>query len=176
MNTSWDALAYFQNLVRLDFIFSGMEVSSTWVLAARFAFLLFFGGGLLWVAYRIAWKILDCVQTLLAGAVHLPKSFFLVLLLVIPLSAESLGARSLGYILAVFFVLALVGAFGLILVLWKYGVDQTLRLVNTLKSRGQSTDERPVERSLPPDNVLTPLSTSPPETSLRERVAWTCTT
>jgi len=176
VNISWDALASLQNFVRLDFLFSGLEVSSTWILAARFCFLVLFGGGPMWVAYRVAWKLLDCVQTLLAGAVHLPKSFFLLLLLVVPLSSESLGARSLGYILVVFFMLALVGALGLIVVLWKFGVDQTLRLINTLRQRGESTPERSEHRGMPPDNVMTPLSTAPAETSLRERVSWSCTT
>jgi hypothetical protein len=169
MNISWDGLAHIQNLVRLDFIFSGLEVSSSWVLAARFAFLLLFGGGLIWVAYRIAWKVLDCVQTLLAGAVHLPKSFFLVLLLVIPLSSESLGARSLGYILVVFFVLALVAALGLILVLWKYGVDQTLRLLDTLRSRSETAGDQRASASPAPENVVIQPPVGP---SLRDRMAW----
>lgn len=169
MNMPWDGLAYLQNFIRLDFVFSGTEVSSSWVLAARFAFLVLFGGGLLWVVYRIVWKVLDCVQTLLGGVVHLPKSFFLVLLLVIPLSSDSLGARSVGYLLALFFVLAVVAAVGLVFVLWKYGIDQTLRLVNALKHRGDAPAERNVPGSLPPENmVIHP----PAEGELRERMPW----
>jgi len=169
MNMPWDGLAYVQNFIRLDFIFSGTEVPSSWVLAARFAFLVLFGGGLVWVAYRIVWKVLDCVQTLLTGVVHLPKSFFLVLLLVIPLSPDSLGARSVGYMLALFFVLAVVAAVGLVFVLWKYGVDQTLRLVHALKNRSDTTAERHATSSSPPENIVTQ---PPVEGGLRERMPW----
>lgn len=169
MNIPWDGLAYLQNFIRLDFVFSGTEVSSAWVLAARFLFLMLFGGGLLWVVYRIIWKLLDCVQTLLSGVVHLPKSFFLVLLLIIPLSSDSLGARSVGYLLALFFVLTVVAAIGLVFVLWKYGVDQTLRLVNALRSRAEAKGEQRASSPLPPENIVMQPSM---DGELRERMPW----
>jgi len=161
MNIPWDGLAHVQNFIRLDFLFSGMEVSSTSIFAARLAVLLLFGCGLLWAAFKIVIKSIDCLQTLLGSIGQLPKSFFLLLLLVIPLSPESLGARSLGYILLIMSLLGLVAACGLFVVLWKYGVDQAISLVNSLRSRAAEPRRESSQSTLPPDNIMGPVINPP---------------
>lgn len=161
MNIPWDGLAQVQNFIRLDFLFSGLEVSSTAIFAARLAVLLLFGCGLLWAAFKIVIKSIDCIQTLLGSIGQLPKSFFLLLLLVIPLSPDSLGARSLGYILLIAAFLGLLAACGLFVVLWKYGVDQAIALVNSVRSRAEATRRDTAQSSLPPDNILGPVMNPP---------------
>jgi hypothetical protein len=161
MNIPWDGLAHVQNFIRLDFLFSGLEVSSTSIFLARLAVLLLFGCGLLWAAFKIVIKAIDCLQTLLGSIGQLPKSFFLLLLLVIPLSQDSLGARSLGYILLITSLLGLVGACGLFVVLWKYGVDQAIALVNSLRSRAAEPRRETVQSAIPPDNIMGPVMNPP---------------
>ena len=139
MQVPWEGLAYLQNFFQLNFLFSGLEVSSTGVFLARLAVLLVFGGGMIWIAFRVLMKALDCLQTFLGSVGTLPKSFFLLMLLVIPLSTESLGARWIGYMLLVLSVLGLAVLGVLVLVLWKYGVDQALRLINNLRMRSGGT-------------------------------------
>jgi len=161
MNIPWEGLAHIQNFIRLDFLFSGLEVSSTSIFAARLAVLLLFGCGVLWAGFRIIIKSIDCIQTLLGSIGQLPKSFFLLLLLVIPLSPDSLGARSLGYILLITSLLGLLAACGLFLVLWRYGVDQAIALVNSLRSRAEQTRRDTAQSSFPPDNILGPIINPP---------------
>ncbi|MBI4962065.1 MAG: hypothetical protein HY913_02195 [Desulfomonile tiedjei] len=161
MNIPWDGLAHVQNFIRLDFLFSGLEVSSTELFAARMAVFLLFGCGLLWAVFKIIIKLIDCIQALLGSVVHLPKSFFLLLLLVIPLSPESLGARSLGYILLITSILGLLAACGLFVVLWKYGVDQAIVLVNSLRTRSEDPRSDAARSSIPPENVMGPVINSP---------------
>jgi hypothetical protein len=154
MPTNWDALSLIQNFFQLNFLFSGLEVSTTYILFARVAAFIVFGAGFVLALFKITMKLLDCVQTLLQALGPLPKSFFLLLVLVIPLSAESLGAKWIGYILLVMCLLGLAITVALVLVLWKYGVDQALRLINTLRSRGEKPEVRERESSLPPDNIM----------------------
>ena len=135
MNVPWEGLAHLENFFQLNFLFSGLEVSSTAVFAARLAALLVFGGSLVWAAFKIAMKVLDCLQTFVGRVGTFPKTFFVLLLLVIPLSADSLGARWIGYILLVMSALGLAVLGVLVLVLWKYGVDQTLRLIENVRTR-----------------------------------------
>jgi hypothetical protein len=161
MNIPWDGLAHIQNFVRLDFLFSGLEVSSTSIFLARLTVLLLFGGGMLWAAFKIVIKSIDCIQTLLGGIGQLPKSFFLLLLLVIPLSPDSLGARALGYILLITSLLGLLAACGLLLVLWRYGVDQAIALVNSLRSRSEEPPLNVVRSAIPPDNIMGPVMNPP---------------
>jgi hypothetical protein len=135
MQVPWEALAHIENFLQLNFLFSGLEVSSTAIFLARIVTSLVFGAGLMWVLFRIIMKILDCLQTFLGSIGTLPKSFFLLLLLVVPLSSDSIGAKWVGYLLLVLSLLGL-GALGvLVLVLWKYGVDQALRLINNLRAK-----------------------------------------
>jgi hypothetical protein len=158
MNIPWDGLAHIQNFLQLDFIFTGLEVSSTAVFVARILVLLLFGFGLVWAVAKIIFKSLDCVQTFLGSLGQLPRSFFLVLLLIVPLSSESLGAQWIGYILLVLCLLALAATAALIVVLWKYGVDQALRLIDNLRAHPREHAHGFRESSLPPDNIVAPLS------------------
>jgi hypothetical protein len=160
MKIPWDGLPHLQNFFQLDFLFTGLQASSTEILLARLGVLLIFGAGLIWVCFKILMKVLDCVQTFLGSLGSLPKSFFLLLLLIIPLSTDSIGARWIGYILLVFCLLSLAGTAGLVLVLWKYGVDQALRIINSLRSRWEVLPHDS-KTSSPPDNIVTPVMNSP---------------
>jgi hypothetical protein len=157
----WDGLPHLQNFFQLDFLFSGLQASSTEIFLARLCVLLIFGAGLLWAVFKILMKVLDCVQTFLGSLGSLPKSFFLVLLLIFPLSTESLGARWIGYILLVLCLLGLAGTSALIVVLWKYGVDQSLRLINNFRSRSEGAPQESKTSSFPPDNIVTPAMNTP---------------
>jgi hypothetical protein len=161
MKIPWDGLPHLQNFFQLDFLFSGLQVSSTEIFLARLGVLLIFGAGLIWVVFKILMKVLDCVQTFLGSLGSLPKSFFLLLLLIIPLSPDSLGARWIGYILLVFCLLGLAGTAALVLVLWKYGVDQALRLINSFRARSEAHALHTEASSAPPDNIMTPVINSP---------------
>lgn len=161
MKALWDVLAYLQNFFQLNFLFSGLEIPSAAIFAARIAVLLVFGFCFLWLSFKLLWKLLDCIQTLLASVAPIPRIFYLLLFLVIPLSPDSIGARWIGYILLVL-VLAGVAVLAIIvLVLWKYGVDQALRFINTLRSR--SVEPRSERRSSPgsAEPVLRPVVDSP---------------
>jgi len=138
MHMPWEGLAHVENFFQLNFLFSGLEVSSTAIFAARLAALLVFGGSIIWVAFRIVMKVLDCLQTFLGRVGTFPKTFFVLLLLVIPLSSDSLAARWIGYILLVLSALGLAALGVLVLVLWKYGVDQALRLIDNVRSRSEA--------------------------------------
>lgn len=158
MNISFDALPQLQHFFQLSFLFSGLEVSSSIILFARIATFLLFFAGCGWALFKIALKLLDCVQTFLHALDPLPKTFFLLLVLVIPLSPESLGAKWIGYILLVMCLGGLAVTAAVILVLWKYGVDQALRLINTFRSRSEKGDSREKAGFLPSDNVITDSS------------------
>ncbi len=161
MTIPWDGLPHLQNFFQLDFLFSGLQVSSTEIFLARLCVLLIFGAGLIWVGFKILMKVLDCVQTFLGSLGALPKSFFLLLLLAIPLSSDSLGAKWISYILLVAGLLGLAGTAVLVLVLWKYGVDQALRLINGFRSRSEASVPDSKTCSLPPENIITPLMNAP---------------
>lgn len=159
MHISWDNLAPIQNFFQLNFLFSGLEVSSNVLLFARLTALLVFGAGFMWVLFRVIVKVLDCIQAFVGSLGSLPKSFYLLLLLVVPISPDSLGARWTGYILLVLSLFGMVATVALVLVLWKYGVDQALRLINNLRLRqNEPTGARGSDNTnLPPDNVVRPL-------------------
>lgn len=172
MNLPWEGLAHIENFLQLNFLFSGLEVSSTSIFSARIAVLIVFGAGLLWAAYRIVMKSLDCLQTLFSSIGPIPKSFFLLLLLVIPLWPDSVGAKWLGYLLFALLLVVVVGCALLALVLWRYGVDQALRLVNSLRHRTETPE--PVVRgsSLPPDNIVRPMTDAAATAPEGERSSW----
>jgi len=161
MAAPWELLAHIQNFLQLNFLFSGLEVSSTAVFAARAATFITLGTALVFGTFRVIMKALDCLQTFLAGVGPLPRSFFLVLLLVIPLSQDSLGARWIGYILLALCTMGLALTGALALVLWKYGVDQALRLIDRLRSVGSASESRDRESHMPPDNEIRPLMDPP---------------
>jgi hypothetical protein len=161
MKTLWDVVAYLQNFFQLNFLFSGLEVPSAAIFAARVCVLLVFGFGFLWVSFRLLMKVLNCVETLLASLAPIPKVLYLLLFLMIPLSPDSIGARWIGYILLVL-VLAGVALLGvMVLVLWKYGVDQALRFINTVRSRSAEPQTDGRASPVASDNVLRPVVDSP---------------
>jgi hypothetical protein len=164
MPTASELLSLAQNFVQLNFLFSGLEVSSSTLLAARVVALVFFGGSLLWLGFRLAMKLLDCLQTLLAGISALPKTFYLVVLLILPLSSQSLGAKWIGYILLVMGLLGVTGLGVLGLIVWKYGVEHTLRLVSGLRKRERQPSAESGEADGSSHSPLT--GTQPPRTRL----------
>ncbi len=146
-----------ERFFQLNFLFSGLEVSSTVILMARLSTLVIFGIGLIWALFSIVMKFLDCAQTLLANLGPLPKSFFILLLFVIPLSQDSLGGRWIGYMLLTVTVMGLALSSAIIIVAWKYGIDQTLKFINNLRGRHWSSEGRqPEHTSNAPENVIRP--------------------
>ncbi|MDQ1240571.1 MAG: type transport system permease protein, partial [Thermodesulfobacteriota bacterium] len=81
MQSVWESLAYLQNFFQLNFLFSGLEVSSNTVLVARLSIFLISLVGVVYVGLRIIIRILDCIHAFLSGLGSLPKSFFLLLIL-----------------------------------------------------------------------------------------------
>jgi hypothetical protein len=140
MPLNFDIIPYLQHFLQLNFLFSGIEVSPTYVLLARLAFFIVLGIGLSLALFHIAMKILDCLQTLIQTLGHMPKSFFLLLILVVPLFPDSIGARWMGYILLMACVFALTLAAAVLLVLWKYGVDQAVRFMSHIRARGAKSE------------------------------------
>ncbi len=162
MNAVAESLPYVQNFFQMNYLFSGLEVSSTMILAARVFMMVALGGGLLWAIFKIIIKFLECVQTFLANLGNIPWVFYLLPLLVIPASADSLAAKWIGYVLLVLALLGFSFLGVLALVLWKYGVDQALRLINRL--RRYPSDLAPTlsrESSMPPDNVVGSFADAP---------------
>jgi hypothetical protein len=117
---------------------------------------------LIWVTFRIVMKALDCLQAFLAGVGQLPRSFFLLLLLVIPLSADSIGAQWIGYMVAALSLLGLAAVGVLVVVAWKYGVDQALRLVDHVRAISRAPDTPSTSSSFPPENQFRPEIDPPP--------------
>jgi hypothetical protein len=154
MTTLTDSIPYLQSFFQLNFLFSGLEVSSATVLTARVGMFAILGAGALWAAFKIIVKILDCVQTFFGVLGPLPKSFFLLLILVLPLSPESIGARWIGYILLVASIFGLACAGILLVILWKYGVDQALRVVGLFSSPSRGQQPTASEPCFPPENVV----------------------
>lgn len=157
MNIPWQELDHVRNFLRLEFLFSGLEVSSTVVIAARILVFVLVCGGVLWAALKVILKALECIQTFLAGLSTLPATFFLLLVLVVPLSPESLGARWMGYLLLILAMVALAATGVVLVVLWKYGVDQALRFINTIRRRPVDETHRMREPILSPDHAVRDL-------------------
>ncbi len=148
-----DSLPYLQSFFQLNFLFSGLEVSSGTVLVARVAMFAVLGAGVLWATFKIIVKILDCFQAFLGILGPLPKSFFLLLILVIPLSPDSIGARWIGYILLVAAMLGVACSGILLIILWKYGVDQALRIMRFFGPRSPESP-RFSQQPFHPENVV----------------------
>lgn len=162
MTILWQIVSYLQSFFQLQFLFSGLEVSSAAVFAARVLVFLFFGLGALWMVFRIVMKVLDCIQTLLGSLAPVPKTFYLLLFLVIPLWPDSAGAKWMGYILLAL-VLTGISLLGVLsLVLWKFGVEHAIRLINTVRNRSQGQRTEGFAATLTPDTVLRPVPDAPP--------------
>jgi len=162
MNSVSEALPYIQNFFQMNFLFSGLEVSSTMIIAVRVLMIVILGGTLLWAMFKIIIKSLDCLQTLLANLGQIPWVFYLLLLFLIPGTADSLAAKWIGYILLLAALLGFSFLAVLVLVLWKYGVDQALRFVNRLSHpRSNFSSEHSRQSSMPPDNIVSSFADSP---------------
>ncbi|MCA1962008.1 MAG: hypothetical protein LDL33_14585 [Desulfomonile sp.] len=135
MSIPWQELDRLRDFFRLEFLFSGLEVSSTLVIVARIVVLTLVSVGVLWAVLKVILKALECLQAFLAGLSKLPSSFFLLLILAAPLSPDSLGARWTGYLLLILALLCLAATAVVLVVSWKYGVDQALRFINTIRRR-----------------------------------------
>jgi len=162
MSAVSEALPYVQNFFQMNFLFSGLEVPSIVILAARVFMMAALVGGLLCAIFKITIKFLDCIQTFLANMGNIPWVFYLLPLLVIPGSADSLAAKWIGYVLLVTALLGFSFLGILALVLWKYGVDQALRFINRLShSRSDLSPKQSRESSMPPDNIVSSFADSP---------------
>ncbi len=156
MNSISEAIPYLQNFFQMNFLFSGLEVPSMVILAARLLTLIVLGCGILCAIFKIILKLLDCLQTLLSNLGQIPWLFYLLPLLLIPSSADTLASKWIGYALLIFALLALSLLGVLALVLWKYGVDQALRLINRISHpRSKPSVKGSSEPSMPPDNIVT---------------------
>jgi hypothetical protein len=113
--------------------------------------------GCVWGLFKIALKMLDVVQTLVSALGPFPKSFFLLLLLIIPLSDNSIGGRWIGYILLTLCTTVLTIATALTVTMWKYGVDQTLRVINFFRSRSRADEQSCVVEQCFTENVKSTL-------------------
>jgi len=141
MQSLWDILSQLQIFFQLNFLLTGLELSSTSVFIIRSLVFLSCLIGFIWGFFRIALKILDVAQTLAAALGPLPRSFFLLLFLIIPLSDNSIGGKWIGYLLLTFSAAVLTISIALTAVMWKYGVDQTLRVINFFRSRSRVSEE-----------------------------------
>ncbi len=157
MQAVWELMGQLERFFQLNFLFSGLEVSSTVILLARLTTLVIFGIGLVWCVFSVLMRFLDCVQTLLGNLGPLPKSFFILLLFIIPLSPDSLGGRWIGYILLTLTVMGLALSLAVIIVAWKYGIDQTLRFIHSLRGRRWTDASESDERAnAVPENIIRP--------------------
>ena len=162
MQIPWEYLPYVQNFFQLNFLFSGLEVSSQTVLLARLVFFMMSIGGIGYLTLKISIRLLDCLYAFLAGLGALPRSFFLLLILVVPLSPDSIGSKWTGYLLLVMAVFGMSVLAAFALVIWKHGIDQTMRLLEYIRSRKSHKDEEYFSpRQVPEDNIVRPAMAPP---------------
>lgn len=167
-----EMLGHLESFFQLGFLFSGLEVSSSSVFLVRVVVFLSLVAALIWTAFKIIMKLLECVQAFLSSIASLPRGFFLLLLLVLPLSQGSIGAQWIGYLIVLggCIALALVGV--LILVLWKYGVEQALRFINTLRATENRGHEHPRKMEpTPPYNSRSETDVVPRESEFAPRLS-----
>ncbi len=152
-----ETLSQLQVFFQLNFLLTGLEMSSMWVFIIRSLVFLTCLIGCVWGLFKIALKTLDVVQTLVSALGPLPKSFFLLLLLILPLSDNSIGGRWIGYILLTLSTTVLTIATALTVTMWKYGVDQTLRVINFFRSRSRASEESSVAEQCFTENIKSTL-------------------
>lgn len=157
MHTFWEIFSQLQVFFQLNFLLSGLELSSVWVFLIRSMVFLTCLTGFVWGFFRIALKILDVAQAVVTALGPLPKSFYLLLLLIIPLPEGSLGGQWIGYILLTMTTMVFAIAAVLIVVMWKYGVDQALRVINFFRSRARVADELDVSEHCFSENIKSTL-------------------
>ncbi len=168
----WEIIDQLRTFFQLDFIFTGLETSSAVVLAARLAVFALFGGGLIWALVKIVLKALECLQTLITTLAKLPAVFYLLLILVLPLSPNSVGAQWIGYIVLVTCVFGLAGVALLALVMWKYGVDRMLDLISSLRRDSSNTRRDEARRCEAPTGNADVFPASAPPLSDRDAPSW----
>ncbi len=152
-----ETLSQLQIFFQLNFLLTGLELSSMWVFIIRSLVFLTCLIGFVWGLFKIALKMLDVVQALVSALGPLPKSFFLLLLLVLPLSDNSIGGRWIGYILLTLSASVLTIAAALTVTMWKYGVDQTLRVINFFRSKSRGYEEPSVANQCFAENIKSTL-------------------
>lgn len=157
MQPVWETLSQLQGFFQLNFLLTGLELSSVWVFVLRSLVFLTCLIGFVWGFFRIALKMLDVIQALVSALSPLPKSFFLLLLLVIPFPDNSLGGKWIGYILLTLSGTALVIGVALTVTMWKYGVDQTLRVINFFRSKSRHNEESGPNHQYFTENVKSTL-------------------
>lgn len=153
MNALWEIFSQLQVFFQLNFLLTGLELSSGWVFLIRSLVFLTCLSGAVWGFFKIALKILDVTQALVTALGPLPKTFYLVLLLIIPLPEDSLGGKWIGYILLTISTMVFAIAAALTVVMWRYGVDQTLRIINFFRARNRASDEINVSEQCFTENV-----------------------
>jgi hypothetical protein len=156
MTVPLDVISNLQALFRLDFLFSGLEVSSTEIFYARLSVFALTCLGVIWCAAQLTLKAMDCVRTFLRTLPRLSGYFLLALVFMAPLSHESLGVRWMGSILAITALLMVLGTAACLAILWRYGVDQVVRLLRGFRSP-RSTDPSGMgaHHEAPPESPVT---------------------
>lgn len=139
MQFPWQVIQYMQDFFQLNFLFSGLEVSSSTIIATRIVVFILSLISLSWFGYRITIKLLECIQEFLKSIAPIPKSFFIFLFLAVPLSSDSMGAKWIGYILLILGLIGAIMAITLLLVIWKYGVDHALKLINFMRKPAENS-------------------------------------
>lgn len=154
MTFPWEFFDYLEAFFRLDFLFTGLEVNTIMVFIARLIVFVVFGGGALFVIFKVSVKLLECVQALLSSIGLLPGTFYLLILLVIPLSPNSLISNWIGYILLTICALCVSILALLSLALWKYGVERVVSMIRTMRSEYNKEPSSAEDQLMDPDNVI----------------------
>lgn len=138
-----------ESILRLDFLFSGLEVSPLLLFSARLLAFVIVTVGLTIAVVYIAGKLLDCLGTLFRSLEKIPTAFYFILLIAVPLPESSLGVQWAGYLLLIACFMAIAIAAVLIAALWRYGVDQTVKFINAVRSKTGNVEHRegPVENA-----------------------------
>jgi hypothetical protein len=118
-----------QTFFQLNFLFSGTETSSIVLLSVRIGVFILALIAFTHALVTISVKFLECVSALFKAVAPIPKSFFLFLVLIAPLSNDSLGGKWGGYILITFMMVGFIMMLGLIVLVWKHGIDYALKMI-----------------------------------------------
>ncbi|MGC8602335.1 MAG: hypothetical protein ACP5VS_01460 [Desulfomonilaceae bacterium] len=153
MQSISETLSQLQIFFQLNFLLSGLELPSMLIFIIRSLVFLTCLIGCVWGVLRIALKMLDVFQALVTTLGPLPKSFFLLLLFILPLSENSIGGRWIGYILLTLSTAVFAIATALTVTMWKYGVDQTLRVINFFRAKSGVHESAPVNEQCFTENI-----------------------
>jgi hypothetical protein len=131
-------LQFLQTFFQLNFLFSGTETSSMVVLSVRIVVFILALIAFTHALVTISVKFLESVSAFFKAVAPIPKSFFLFLVLIAPLSNDSLGGKWGGYILITLMMIGFILMLGLIVLVWKHGIDYVLKMIGL--NRPQSTE------------------------------------